>query len=190
MCQWPECSLRKSLLWVWCKTESNLFRSSSELKFFMVSCGSSLWQTSIPYKWGASLELNQGWLGRVLAFWAVANKKQLLVLALGLCPGSTFLHILLFVSSTIQTGKIQQKQSARNMNHSLPLKSNWILCCPSAHFCQALTSQWAAEPSLLTNLLAALTFSLFLCKNPFEEVNFLLAGFSHIHSSFSFYLNC
>lgn len=49
-------------------------------------------------------------------------------------------------TSTIQSSNIQHKQSARNVNHSLPLTSNRIHCCPSDHFCQALTCQWAAEP--------------------------------------------
>lgn len=52
---------------------------------------------NLAYEWGASLDPNKGWLGRFLAFSAVAKKEQLLVSALWLHAGNTFLCTLLFL---------------------------------------------------------------------------------------------
>lgn len=77
---------------------------------------------NLAYGWGASSEPNKGCLCRILAFSAVAQKEWLLVSALGLCTGNTPCAPSFLSTSSVQSGNIQKKQSARNMNHSLALK--------------------------------------------------------------------
>lgn len=91
-CQWPECSLRK----FWCKTESNLFRSSSELRVLWFHVGWVCDKPAFLMNGGQPQSWTRAGLAEFWLFELKPTRNSCWSLFWG-CPGSTSLHILLFV---------------------------------------------------------------------------------------------